>query len=399
MVNLLSMSNHSEGEPSGEGAERDQNNELRKLAKGELETILARHAGWRSIQNGRPLSECLGDGDLDPQEWAEEARTNPQIADLSGVDLFEADLSGVNLFEADLRGAKLDSANLTGAELGFANLRGANLYGADLRGAKLFSANLSTARLTEADLRGAKLESANLTGAELSRANLGGAQLNWANLSMANLSLAKLNSAYLMAANLSGANFGGANLSMANLSGADLSGANLSGVDLRDAKVHSVKLDHAQMRHRYGGIRGIDTCYGNALFKRYAADQDFLDTLEASWRCNPWKRFLFWVWGRIDYGRSLSRIFMLAVGLVVFFGVIYSSWPQLLGYPTWDSKVLDRFTPFYFSIVTYTTLGFGDINPKGHVLGEIIVSIEVVLGYCTLGLLLSVLAEKIARRS
>ena len=56
------------------------------------------------------------------------------------------------------------------------------------------------------------------------------------------------------------------------------------------------------------------------------------------------------------------------------------------------------FTPFYFSIVTYTTLGFGDVKPK-TLAGELVVSSEVILGYTTLGLLLSVLAQNIARRS
>jgi hypothetical protein len=48
--------------------------------------------------------------------------------------------------------------------------------------------------------------------------------------------------------------------------------------------------------------------------------------------------------------------------------------------------------------VTYTTLGFGDVKPA-NLIGEVIVSSEVILGYTTLGLLLSVLAQNIARRS
>jgi hypothetical protein len=35
------------------------------------------------------------------------------------------------------------------------------------------------------------------------------------------------------------------------------------------------------MRGYYLGIRGLDPCFGNAMFQRAAADQDFLDTLEA----------------------------------------------------------------------------------------------------------------------
>jgi len=49
-------------------------------------------------------------------------------------------------------------------------------------------------------------------------------------------------------------------------------------------------------------------------------------------------------------------------------------------------------------IVTYTALGFGDITPN-NMAGEILVSIEVVLGYVTLGLLLAVLGNRIERRS
>ena len=64
----------------------------------------------------------------------------------------------------------------------------------------------------------------------------------------------------------------------------------------------------------------------------------------------------------------------------------------------YGEKCRTWFTPFYFSIVTYTTLGFGDVKPA-TLIGEIIVSTEVILGYTTLGLLLAVLAERLARRS
>ena len=55
------------------------------------------------------------------------------------------------------------------------------------------------------------------------------------------------------------------------------------------------------------------------------------------------------------------------------------------------------FTPFYYSIVTYTTLGFGDVIPCTKI-GQIIVVAEVIFGYLTLGLRVSILANKVARR-
>ena len=74
---------------------------------------------------------------------------------------------------------------------------------------------------------------------------------------------------------------------------------------------------------------------------------------------------------------------------------IYRIFPHILDF---KDSANSWFTPYYFSIVTYTTLGFGDVRPA-TIVGEIVVSSEVILGYTTLGLLLSVLAQSIARRS
>ena len=43
-------------------------------------------------------------------------------------------------------------------------------------------------------------------------------------------------------------------------------------------------------------------------------------------------------------------------------------------------------------------LGFGYLQPK-HWIGEILLVLEGTLGYVTLGLLLSILANRVARRS
>ena len=140
--------------------------------------------------------------------------------------------------------------------------------------------------------------------------------------------------------------------------------------------------------------RGLESSFGNALFKRAAADQDFLDTLEAHLKGSR-RMVLFRAWGIIDYGRSLTRVAAVAFGLATLYGVIYRVFPQILDY---QGSANSWFTPYYFSLVTYTTLGFGDIRPA-TLAGELIVGSEVLLGYTTLGLLLSVLAQNIARRS
>ena len=58
------------------------------------------------------------------------------------------------------------------------------------------------------------------------------------------------------------------------------------------------------------------------------------------------------------------------------------------------------FTAFYYSIVTFTTLGFGDVTPKpAEAYLQFLVTIEVILGYVMLGGLISILSTKLARRA
>lgn len=261
----------------------------------------------------------------------------------------------------------------------------------NLKDAPLKGANLNDARLQRADLRGARLD---------------GAFLNNAYLEGADLRLAHLEKAQLVGAHLEGA----------SLSNSHLQGANFCNADLTNAEVTDVTFDHqssfmrywnSQMRGNYKGIRGIDSCWGNALFKRAAADQDFLDTLERSWERSRARCVLFWLWWLTNFGRSLIAVMVIVLLFITAFAGIYWHWPEMLGTtmkcgvppPPGTNCGFDWFTPIYFSIVTFTTLGFGDINAKGHFWGELTASAEVLIGYSTLGLLLSVLADKVARRS
>ena len=52
---------------------------------------------------------------------------------------------------------------------------------------------------------------------------------------------------------------------------------------------------------------------------------------------------------------------------------------------------------FYYSIVTFTTLGFGDIIPKTTI-AAMCVTVEVILGYVMLGGLITIFASKLSRR-
>ena len=141
----------------------------------------------------------------------------------------------------------------------------------------------------------------------------------------------------------------------------------------------------------------------NPAFKRYVADQQFIRALATG---RPWFARLWYV--SSDYGRSLSLWFLWSMLLALSFGVVFATQgplantflADLLGplRPTFKEEFGTGFTPFYFSVVTFTTLGFGDVLPA-NLAGETWVLFEVLLGYVILGGLISIFSNKLARRS
>ena len=141
----------------------------------------------------------------------------------------------------------------------------------------------------------------------------------------------------------------------------------------------------------------------NPAFKRYVADQQFIRALAKQ---HPWFARLWYL--SSDYGRSLSLWFLWSMVIAVGVGVVFATYgpladsllADLLGplRPTFREDFGTGFTPFYFSIVTFTTLGFGDVLPS-NLAGEIWVLIEVLLSYIMLGGLISIISNKLARRS
>lgn len=131
-------------------------------------------------------------------------------------------------------------------------------------------------------------------------------------------------------------------------------------------------------------------------FKRYVADQQFIRAFRKE------HKFLAAVWRwSSDYGRSFGVWAFWSFIIAVVFAFIY--W--LFGNESIAfnvDKLNDVSTDFwdylYYSVVTFTTLGFGDIVPLTN-WARLAVGIEVVLGYVMLGGLISIFANKLARRS
>ncbi len=317
----------------------------------------------------------------DMTEWNQWRRVNPEEEIwLQGADLKNAQLKGAALSEAHLEGARLLQAHLEDADLRFASLKGAHFGFASLEEVRLHKAHLERAWLCEAHLEGAFLYDAHLEGAALNFAHLEGADLR-----------------------------------AAHFEGASLLGAHLEGADLRFAIVNG------------------ETCFVECFIDR---DTDFTgvglgdcrlppglkQTLEYNIRRKRWREwhrrqgwwrhlykwFVWLFWKASDYGRSTGRVISSFFILSLFFAAVYFFYgllcppglvDGLFSYESGgavqpiDSRWLVAWRSLYFSVVTMTTLGFGDIAAQplswwGHGL----LMLQVILGYVLLGALVCRLA-------
>lgn len=304
-------------------------------------------------------------------ELAAALRSIPDLTgiDLSGADLVGADLSGLSLFKADLSNALLRDAKLEGTELSGASLARAHLDRADLRRAGLGMADLSEVNAFEADLSGATLTGATLRGAVFHLANLSGARIR--------------------EADLTDADFRSADLRESELSLCRVGGASFDEADLRSARLRSV---HGYETATWYGVDIRDINFAGAYrLRRFVVDENYLREFKEAGRL---EHALYQLW-RVtsDCGRSLGRwVVLIGVVVAVFAGLF-----ALVGVDP-GAHAPGVMTHVYFSVVTLTTLGYGDVLPNSTI-GQILVMLEVCIGYVMLGGLISILANKMARRA
>ena len=136
-------------------------------------------------------------------------------------------------------------------------------------------------------------------------------------------------------------------------------------------------------------VREIDFT-GAHLCRRFILDQNYLAEFRSKSRANLW---LYWTWWLTsDCGRSILRWALCTGVLVMAFAGLY----MLVDVDYGPHETV--LSPFYFSVVTLTTLGFGDVLPTS-IGAQLITMTEVAIGYMALGGLLSIFSNKMARRA
>ncbi len=303
-------------------------------------------------------------------------------ASLSGADLRQAELSGLDLSGAELAGADLRGVRAVKLCLADANLQGARLDGAQLLHCNLTNADLSEVSAVEAGLGGCTFDDAVLFSVDLTNASLSQAALKRADLRKANLTGARLR----------GSNLTGADVTQADLTGADLTEAKVNGATFRDADIQGAHFQAmvGYEKAEWVGCNATGTDFSNAyLARRTIIDQNYLHEFRTQSRGHEWIYRLWWL--SSDCGRSYKRW-----GLwILLFACSFAGFYEMVDIDYGDDRT--ALSSIYFSIVTLTTLGYGDVVPASQTAQAVVIA-QVIIGYVMLGGLLSLFSTKMSRR-
>ena len=313
--------------------------------------------------NSTPFTEPLGS-----QVPPSNTLVIPPNSDQSGTDLAGLDLSGQDLCGVNFRGARLSGANLSGAEL----------MGADLTGADLRETNFERAGLANASLDGANGMGANFSGASFVGTSMVGTQA----------SLANFQGARFAQSDLRDAKFVKADFTQAELYDCNVRNASFRDSTFANAKVRGLK-NFARSEWVHADLRTADLSSAQ-LLQRHAADQNFLWEFRNQSRASEVMYGIWWLTS--DCGRSFARWGLITALLAICFAGVY----RVVGVDFGPNETV--LSPLYFSVVTLTTLGYGDVLPTTTA-AQVAVIFETVLGYVMLGGLLAMFSSTVARRS
>ncbi len=262
-------------------------------------------------------------------------------------------------------------------------------------------------------------ETGSLFGRDLSYTDLSDMHLMGVDLGETDLTRSNLENAHLFGANLRGAKLFKANLERANLNGTDLRDCDFLGAILENTKLNNIKLDEDCMvvneREAWEAVANGDKLKAKAKFEEardiYALLRTTLNNLPKSSHLGTlfvremivtrmlmprWSMKRLWssiVGGTTGYGEHIDRIIIsifttVGASAMVYGieGVRYGDQLLKFGEPGY-SFLATLGNLLYFSMVVFTTVGFGEIVPIGP-LSKIAMMIEGFLSTVLLAILI-----------
>ncbi|MEE8431507.1 MAG: pentapeptide repeat-containing protein [Candidatus Desulfatibia sp.] len=346
----------------------------------------------------------------DITEWNEWRSKNPFAPImLENSNLRKAYLKGANLTGANLKDAILNAANLTDSILHEVRFDGAELVATNFTKAKSTEVVFDKARMVRVIFNEAEILDSSFKGTKIGSSEIKKAYINECNFKNANLVRADLSNSHFEECNFENSLFQRADLNSAEFHKSNMKGANFEGVAvggktlLWDCSIND--------QTDFTGV-GLDS----ARIEPKLKERLKFNIRRKQWRkwyednkIKRWPMNLFWKLS--DYGGSTKRILERFALLAAVFTLIYYFWgiydiiwdgsrenPGIIDQLfIMESNSFDFLTyltfyirAIYFSVVTMTTLGFGDMYAMSKSIpGHVLLTMQVLLGYIILGALVT----------
>ena len=279
---------------------------------------------------------------------------------------------------------------------------------------KLYKTNKSLANidLQNNDLSNSYLVDANMQRCDLSRTNLSNSSLYGINLSNSNLFKANLKNTNLKNANLTNCNLLGANLENTKLENANW-GANNKVINELEAESALLNGDITTANKKYKEAedvyRSIKICLQNQTLGNDARIF-FIRQMTVNRKQLP-KLSVKRIWSKIidlttGYGEKLYNIIFTMLSIILISAILYGIegvqyQNHILGFfgdtEYFGGLIYVIGNLLYFSIVVYTTVGFGEIVPIG-MLGKSVMIFESIIGGLFLAIFVVAMYKKINER-
>lgn len=241
-------------------------------------------------------------------------------------------LEGIILNDAQLEGAKLSRANLYGAQFKWANLKNAHLFGADLTHAALFKTALDGANLKEAKLRDAELLGATLEETKMDFIGFGGED------------------GYTVKNELEG---------IAHEKKGEIEKAHAKYFEAEEIyRAIKLNLKNRGMGFEAGEYFFREMVMSRKQFPRYSFNRLWSKLMSVS----------------TGYGEKPHRIIGFSAALILLCATIFTclglhhatgQFHQYSSNASLAENLGVFYNALYFSVVTFTTLGYGDFTPVG----------------------------------
>lgn len=301
---------------------------------------------------------------------------------------------------------KLRGANFEGLVIKDAIFQNKSGKGADFYGANFSNAHLSSVDMIDCNFMEANLSSLCAEGSAFHSANFVRAELTTSTFTLCNFYDASFQEANMLSVEFYESHFQDCNFNRADLSKAKFYGGgynplvrqelrfNLCGANFYNAKFTSDTYFHLADVSKETDFRTISfesACYSAGL-------KQSLQYCNRRHNWNDWydnngavvKRFVRLFWFASNYGSSPKRVIQSFFSVCFLYALIYWVFPSL----TSVDGDLSFIRSVYFSVVTMTTLGFGDIYANAcSWFSQLLLITHVLSGYVLLGALITVLSN------